>query len=205
MLEILFVTSIQFPAGMFMFVRLMAVELKEKNMCMMRNILCLLVGLYIVSCSSFSDNNQDKTYASMSRTEEKMDSVQSRGIIFGVPIHIDERFAIKDLSKAGLLICDTVREENGEFTGAVVEFAGVKFSMNRGFIFLTNRQDKQAIDSLVSKISLFYGEPDIDDNGAAEWNYYHWNYNDTAIDRPYIRIRPIHSEEGGLTMMWRFD
>lgn len=70
--------------------------------------------------------------------------------------------------------------------------------MNKGFIFLTSRQDKQAIDSLVNRISRYYGEPSIDYEGKPEWSYYHWNLYDTITDRPYIRIRPVHSEEGDL-------
>lgn len=174
------------------------------NMKIIETIFGLLIWLLIVSCSSTIDKSNAQTDSTDSTSEENTGSVQNHSIIFGVPIHVDERLAIKELEKEGLLSCETVSEENGEFAGAVVEFAGVKFGLNKGFIFLTSRQDKQAIDSLVAKISQYYGEPDIDDNGEPEWNYYHWNLCDTIPDRPYIRIRPIHSEEGGLVMSWTF-
>ena len=75
--------------------------------------------------------------------------------------------------------------------------------MNRGFTFITSRHDKDAINLLVSKVSEFYGEPEIDDaQEDPEYRYYHWNLFKKDPDAPYIRIRPVHSEEGGLTMMW---
>lgn len=75
--------------------------------------------------------------------------------------------------------------------------------MNKGFIFITSRHDRNAIHQLVSKISEFYGEPEIDDElEDPEYQYYHWNRHNNDSDTPYIRIRPVHSEEGGLTMMW---
>lgn len=126
-------------------------------------------------------------------------------IIFGTKIHLDERLAIKELSNVGILKYDTIEERNGQFASAVVKFASVKFGFNKSFVFITSRQDKHAIDSLVAKISRYYGEPAIDDNGEPEWNYYHWNLYDTLPDRPYIRIRPIHSEEGGMVMTWEFN
>lgn len=142
----------------------------------------------------------------------EVDSISNNGsynidtaIIFGTKIHLDERLAIKELANVGMLKYDTIEERNGQFASAVVEFASVKFGLNKGFLFLTSRQDKQAIDSLVAKISRYYGEPAIDDNGEPEWDYYHWNLYDTLPDRPYIRIRPIHSEEGGMVMTWKFN
>lgn len=75
--------------------------------------------------------------------------------------------------------------------------------MNKGFIFITSRDDRNAINQLVSKISEFYGEPEIEDElEDPEYRYYHWNLYKNGPDAPYIRIRPVHSEEGGLTMMW---
>jgi len=49
---------------------------------------------------------------------------------------------------------------------------------------------------------MYYDEPFIDGDERPEWNYYHWNLYDTVPDKPYIRIRPVHSEEGGLMMTW---
>lgn len=167
-------------------------------------ILYVLMGMFTISCATPSGRDTPH-----SDTAE-LDSIQSvasesvqQSIIFDVPIHLDERIAIKKFSEAGILKCDTVKEANGRFLGAVVEFAGVKFEMNKGFIFLTSKQDKKTIDALVSEISKYYDEPFIDGEDEPEWNYYHWNLYDTIPDNPYIRIRPVHSEDGGLMMTWQ--
>lgn len=119
--------------------------------------------------------------------------------IFGVKTTSQELEAAKDLAKAGILNIDTIHEEDGKFTGTVVEFAGVKFGMNRGFIFITSRHDKAAVKSLVKTISKYYGEPEIEgDESEPEYCYYIWD----SPNAPYIRIHPLHSEEGGLTMQW---
>lgn len=162
---------------------------------------CILT-LLIASCSPRSDvatESKDKSHKSMADLNNT-----DTATIWGARIHLDEIMAIRELSEAGILHCDTVKYNNGKFENAIIEFASVKFCMNKGFLFLTSRQDKQAIDSLVNHISRYYGEPSIDDEGEPEWSYYHWNLYDTIPDRPYIRIRPVHSEEGGLMMTWSF-
>ena len=123
-----------------------------------------------------------------------------RDINFWCQTTSQELEAAKDLAKAGILNIDTIHEKDGKFTGAVVEFAGVKFGMNRGFIFITSRHDKAAVKSLVKTISKYYGEPDEiqGDESEPEYCYYIWD----SPNAPYIRIRPLHSEEGGLTMQW---
>lgn len=69
---------------------------------------------------------------------------------------MDNLKAIEELSAAGIIKCDTVHLEDGKFRSAVIEFAGVKFGMNKGFLFITSRQDDEAIDSLTAKISQYY-------------------------------------------------
>lgn len=125
--------------------------------------------------------------------------------IFGVTASGGEIAIIKTLEANGILKIDTIHMEEGEFRSAVVEFAGVKFGLNKGFIFITSRHDRKAVKMLVSRISKFYGEPEIDgEKDEPEFCYYHWNLNATDPEGPHIRIRPLHSEEGGLTMTWGF-
>ena len=164
--------------------------------------LCLC-ALLIISCST-KNNSSSNTEITISQSNE-IPLIDSTVSIFNTSIHLDEEKAIRELSAAGILKCDTFKYNNEKFENAIIEFAGVKFCMNKGFLFLTSRQDKQAIDSLVNHISRYYGEPSIDDEGEPEWSYYHWNLYDTIPDRPYIRIRPVHSEEGGLMMTWSFN
>lgn len=127
--------------------------------------------------------------------------------LFGVETKKDEGAVVNDLAAAGILKIDSLGFENNQFKYAIVEFAGVKFGMNRGFIFITSRHTSDAINALVQGISKYYGKPEIDGNDSdPEYNYYHWNYLHQNLDAPYIRIRPVHppvhSDEGGLTMMW---
>jgi len=172
---------------------------------MKKFIIYVLIGMFTTSCVKDSSS---KAYSHSDTAEldtienVSSDSVQ-KGIIFDVPIHLDERIAIKELSDVGILKCDTIEEVDGQFAGAIVEFAGVKFGMNKGFLFLTSKQDKKTIDALVSEISKYYDEPFIDGDDEPEWSYYHWNLYDTLPNKPYIRIRPVHSEEGGLVMTWQ--
>ena len=162
-------------------------------------ILCLSV-LMMSSCGNTSEKCAKTTVSNNSKTS-RTDSVKV--CIFGVEAERDEYSVAKKLEKAGILKIDTISTDNGKFQSAIVEFANVKFGMNKGFIFITSRDDRNAINQLVSKISEFYGEPEIEDElEDPEYRYYHWNLYKNGSDTPYIRIRPVHSEEGGLTMMW---
>ena len=162
-------------------------------------ILCLSV-LMMSSCANISEKCAKTTVSNNSKTS-RTDSVNVS--IFGVEAERDEYSVAKKLEKAGILKIDTISTDNGKFQSAIVEFANVKFGMNKGFIFITSRDDRNAINQLVSKISEFYGEPEVEDElEDPEYRYYHWNLYKNGPDAPYIRIRPVHSEEGGLTMMW---
>lgn len=162
-------------------------------------ILCLSV-LMMSSCANTSEKCAKTTVSNNSKTS-RTDSVKV--CIFGVEAERDEYSVAKKLEKTGILKIDTISTDNGKFQSAIVEFANVKFGMNKGFIFITSRDDRNAINQLLSKISEFYGEPEIEDElEDPEYRYYHWNLYKNGPDAPYIRIRPVHSEEGGLTMMW---
>lgn len=91
----------------------------------------------------------------------------------------------------------------------VLEFAGVPFGLNadkghgRGFNFITSQHDAKTVKRLVKEISKYYGEPGIDgDQEEPEYCYYGWNTWNP--DYPTVRIRPVHKDDGGLTMFWNF-
>lgn len=162
-------------------------------------ILCLSV-LMMSSCGNTSEKCVKTTVSNNSKTS-RTDSVKV--CIFGVEAERDECSVAKKLEKAGILKIDTISTNNGEFQSAIIEFASVKFGLNKGFVFITSRHDKNAINQLVNKISDFYGEPEIDGEPEdPECCYYHWNLYKSKPDAPYIKIRPLHSEAGGLVMMW---
>lgn len=155
------------------------------------------------SCGQVSDKND--------RSVDKMiDSVISDSVsnndprikLFGIETEKEEVGVIRNLAAASILKIDSISLENNKFKFAIIEFAGVTFGLNSGFSFITSKHDTATINALVQYISKYYGEPEIDDNGDPEYNYYHWNYLRQNPDAPYIRIRPTHSEEGGLTMLW---
>lgn len=165
------------------------------------SLICLF-ALFIISCSAKNNTSPNATDTISQPNEVVNDSTI---YVFGTPIHTDERMAIKELSAAGIIKCDTIREKDGQFIGAVIEFASVKFGLNRGFVFITSKHDKETIHALVSEISKYYGPPEIDgDEEYPESCIYHWNLYKEKPDDPYIRIRPVRSEDGGLTMMWQF-
>ena len=161
---------------------------------------CLFV-LFITFCSA-----KNNTSPNISKTNAQFDEAvinDSTVCIFDIPIHLDEEIAIMELSAAGILTYDIRKFEDSNIT--VIEFTGVEFALNKGFVFMSAKHDKQTIDSLVSKISSYYGEPFIDDEGDPEYNYYHWNLYEVFSDKPYMRIRLLHSDEGGLVMTWKWS
>lgn len=152
------------------------------------------VALGCVSCAGGHVETEGDVADSVAVVkEERMDT------IFGVAIPDDELLAIKTLAAKGILNCDTIMEKDGEFKAAVVEFAGVKFGLDKGFIFISSRMDDAAVDSVVGYIAQYYGDPEYENPSEMR---YQWNMYEGS---PNIRIRPLHSEEGGLTMMWGFS
>ena len=79
-----------------------------------------------------------------------------------------------------------------------MSFEDIKFGINNpsnlGISFVSSRQDDAAYESLKELISKYYGDAEDE-----EWHNTSWNKNEV-----YIRIRPLHSEDGGLVMMWYF-
>lgn len=180
----------------------------------------MCVGVCVVACIGIggcagTDRGANADSTADSAVQADTDSTATQGkptlvpekevrdvTLFGVRTKPREGDAVRDLAAAGILKIENIREGNGVFKGAVVEFGGVKFGLNSGFLFITSRHNKKAIKGLVKAISKYYGEPDIDGDDEPQYNYYHWNLYKEDPHAPYIRIRPLRSEEGGLTMLW---
>lgn len=163
-----------------------------------------ILGLTLIGLSSCGNTTKctDTTIENNNVEINHTDTISIN--IFGIETQRDEYSVSKNLEKAEVIKIDTISLKNGKFQSAIVEFAGIKFGMNNGFIFITSQQDKKAISSLINEISKYYGEPDIDgDITEPEWCSYHWNLYDNSSGSTYIRIRPLRSEEGGLTMTWQ--
>lgn len=166
----------------------------------------MLVAFALCSCGRSSGEQQEVVRDTVvnAKADYKRADQDVTVKIFGVSCKKDDRSVIMALENAGIIEVDTIELEDGQFRFAIVEFEGVKFGMNRGFSFITSQHDSKTVKSLVNGISKFYGEPEIDGDDAEdpEYRYYHWNRIRENPDDPYIRIRPVHSEEGGLTMWW---
>ena len=166
----------------------------------------ILLFLFSCSCHNKSKDSIIEISDSSLNNFQKFDngSVKDTISIFGVKGNREEIDLLDNLQKNGILTIDSLSTNDSRFKYAVVEFAGIKFGMNKGFSFITSRKDKAAIKNIVQKISEFYGEPWIDneDKDEPQYQYYGWNTYDPT--KPSIRIRPLHSEEGGLVMFWEF-
>lgn len=160
----------------------------------------------LYSCKSQTKDNSISTNDIDSSDVMESELLESNNnyTIFGITASADDADILLKLQERGILNIDTINlNDEGKFKFAKVEFVSVDFGVNPGLIFMTSRFDKEAIDSVVSKISSFYGDPEVTsdfDDEEPQYKYYKWNAFDP--DKPYIFIRPIHSEEGGLTMMW---
>lgn len=123
--------------------------------------------------------------------------------IFGVVTKADELSVLKNLSEAGVLKIDSLVVEEGQFKFAIVDFAGVKFGFNPGFILMTSRNDQRAVKNIIRKIRKYYGQEEEDDPGVYIWNRLP---PPASIPKPMIRLRPLRKwridGEEGLVMFW---
>lgn len=169
----------------------------------------LILFPILCSCKSQTEDNGDSTAdtITLKYNEAKIPVSDKKFEIFGVTTSYDDAEILLKLQERRILKIDTLSlDEERNFKFAIVEFASVKFGVNPGLIFLTSRCDKEAINSLVSKISSYYGEPEVspeNDDYDDEPQYYYYNWNNFESDKPHIQIRPLHTEEGGLKMMWK--
>ena len=123
-----------------------------------KNILNFIVFIsfvsLLVSCSSkdhkittdpqINDTNTEETNSVEESTEPEDENYERE--LFGITVTNDEADALRKLQAGGILTIDTLAlNEEGKFKHAIVEFASVKFGVNRGLVFLTSRSDKKAI------------------------------------------------------------
>lgn len=169
-------------------------------------IVCISIISFLTSCSTNHGrlNDIDSEGKDSSMMDSNFNVVNKNINLFGITTSTNEVDVLIKLQERNILKIDSLNlDEERKLKFAIVEFASIKFGVNPGLTFMTSRFDKEAIDSLVSKISSFYSEPEVTsdfDDEEPQYKYYKWNAFDP--DKPYIFIRPIHSEEGGLTMMW---
>lgn len=169
--------------------------------------LCVL-SLSMMACSNISvREKEDGMHADSIAPTVTVDSIQSHrrhvSNMFGVQLKSkpgDSLGELRELEAGGVLKIDSVSMDGDKLDFAVIEFAGIKFGYNRGYAFFTSQHSKKDYRRLIREIEKYYGKGDYDYEG----NYYRWpGYIDPSTDSLLqIRIRPVHSDEGGIVMFW---
>lgn len=125
---------------------------------------------------------------------------------FGVPLRGKSMSTILKEMEGKVDVLSIKGEINDTARRYVVELCGVPCGMNFGWEeqgdmcyitslnFLTSRQTEENVKAFVDGISAYYGEAECEDEGGdIVYAYYFWNG---------VRLRPVHSEEGGLVLLF---
>lgn len=125
---------------------------------------------------------------------------------FGVPLRGKSMSTILKEMEGKVDVLSIIGEINDTARFYVVEFCGVPCGMNFGWDekgdmyyitslnFITSQQTKECVKAFVDGISAYYGEAECEDEGEdILYAYYFWNG---------VRLRPVHSEEGGLVLLF---
>lgn len=169
--------------------------------------ICFLGVWLMTACGNPNVKNEDATAAQDTVTEviDKPvlpDSVE--GEFFGSVIKRkrgDYMAVLKELEDRKVLRVDSVAMDSDGFRYARVEFGGVMFGMNKGFRFISSCHSDRDYRRVVRHVERYYGKGSYD----KECYNYQWpGYISPETDSLlHIRIRPLHSEEEGMVMMWR--
>lgn len=125
---------------------------------------------------------------------------------FGVPLRGKSISTILKEMEGKVDVLSIIGEINDTARFYVVEFCGVPCGMNFGWDekgdmyyitslnFITSQQTEESVRAFVKGISTYYGEAECEDEGEdILYAYYFWNG---------VRLRPVHSEEGGLVLLF---
>jgi hypothetical protein len=199
----------------------------------MRKLMSIVfAGLLLGACNNGVNSSESDTVAidtCVEKTEEQLlEERSNRDItLFGVETKCNPKAIVEDLAKAGIfkvdsiryvkedyvhhyqgsntLAVDTIRYKNERMRSAIVEFAGVKFGLNvnydKGcfmFAFISSVPIDQSFEPLKNTIMSYYGDTEDGDDDA-----FSCSWNTFSDDGPWIRIRPLHSDDGGTMMMWQ--
>ena len=199
----------------------------------MRKLMSIVfAGLLLGACNNGVNSSESDTAAidtCVEKTDEQLlEERSNRDItLFGVETKCNPKAIVEDLAKAGIykvdsircvkedyvhhyqgsntLAVDTIRYKNERMRSAIVEFAGVKFGLNvnydKGcfmFAFISSVPIDQSFKPLKNTIMSYYGDTENGDDDA-----FSCSWNTFSDDGPWIRIRPLHSDDGGTMMMWQ--
>lgn len=199
----------------------------------MRKLMSIVfAGLLLGACNNGVNSSESDTAAidtCVEKTDEQLlEERSNRDItLFGVETKCNPKAIVEDLAKAGIfkvdsiryvkedyvhhyqgnniLAVDTIRYQNERMRSAIVEFAGVKFGLNvnydKGcfmFAFISSVPIDQSFEPLKNTIMSYYCDTEDGDDDA-----FSCSWNTFSGDGPWIRIRPLHSDDGGTMMMWQ--
>lgn len=185
---------------------------------MKRMIKIFLTGICVIMiCSSCGGNSKEgvdsidrDTAPQAPQTEvTESDSVKYVDVkLFDIGTYGKTHMEIlKELEAKGILKIESLEPGGNNIQHAIVEFAGVKFGMSSNaefvdFNFISLSAGRKEINSLVKKISKYYGQPFVEGDGEdPRYQYYTWP-SFVKPGYPLIKIRPIHSDDGGIYMSW---
>lgn len=164
-------------------------------------ILVFLCLIFCISCGQSSTNITDAQLEEKEKTG--ILNIQDSISIFGIQSLKDPISILKALSDNGIIKTENLKIENDTLKGGVIYFNGVSFGINLlynpkyGFEslgFISSLSDEDSYNLVKNGISKYYEEGE-----ETEWHRCYWK-NDTIN----IRIRPLHTEDGGLVMFWEF-
>lgn len=186
---------------------------------MKRMIKIFLTGICLVLICSSCGGNSNEGSDSVARDTAPQTSPQTEVTMPDSVKHVDVKLfdigtdgkthmeILKELEAKGILKIESIEPGGDNIKHAIVEFAGVKFGMSSNaefvdFNFISSSAGRKEINSLVKKISKYYGQPFVEgDEEDPRYQYYTWP-SFVKPGYPLIKIRPIHSDDGGIYMSW---
>lgn len=147
----------------------------------------------LISCTAKIDNSE--------HIEQNMGMVN----IFNRSAERHPKAILEALTRDSLLVIqdDLQIDSLGQVSG-VVYFNRVGFGVvshhdddpahGDYFHFISSRADDEAYNNIVAAIEHYYGPMEEDE----------WHSAVYSTSEAYFKIRPLHSEEGGLSMIWAY-
>lgn len=153
---------------------------------------------------SFSCTHKEVSTGSTELDEVKLEEEIQGVDFFGISLHGKDVASIVKLMEEKVDVLTLNGELNEEKDYCRVLFCGVPCGMNlkwdkgnnevyiTSLNFFTSQSSDEAIEALVKGISSYYGEYQQDEQDMMD-NYFRWNG---------VLMRPVHSEEGGMTVIF---
>ena len=142
----------------------------------------------------------DSTESDEAKLEEEIRSVD----FFGISLHGEDVASILKMMEEKVDVLTLDGELNAEKDYCKVLFCGVPCGMNMewdkgndevcitSLNFFTSQTSDEAIEALVKGVSSYYGKCQQDEQDKID-DYFRWDG---------VLMRPVHSEEGGMTVIF---